>query len=139
VSASDAAEEAGIMLPRVGEKTAKKLKKLLAPVAVPSNPLDMTPQTPKENYQGIVSAIMSDKEIGGVLAINVGLDHREFADAFVKCRRLGKPILAFTSATPKIDAVFRQNGIPLFRTPERAVRAYRALAEYGWMKSGRLR
>src|SRR5262249_46746672 len=39
----------------------------------------------------------------------------------------GKPVVAFTADVPDIAGRFRRGGVPVMATPERAVRAWRAL------------
>jgi acyl-CoA synthetase (NDP forming) len=66
--------------------------------------------------------------VAGVVAVNVGLDIPEFADAVVAAARVtGKPSVAFTADAPEITRRFRAGGVPVLPSPERAVRAWRAL------------
>lgn len=131
VAASDACEEHGLEVPRLSEATVERLKSLMADFAAPLNPVDMTPQTDPANYRAVVDTVLDEPGVGGLIAINVGLDHELFGEAFASGKeKHGKPIVACTLDTPKIDACFAQAGIPVFPTPERAVKAYRGLVRY---------
>jgi len=91
----------------------------------------MTPQMNPDNYEGCVDTVFSLEEIGGVIAINVGLDRTEFASAFVKAnKKHAKPVVSFTIDTPELSKIFYQNGIPIYPTPERSVHAYNGLVKY---------
>jgi acetate---CoA ligase (ADP-forming) len=58
----------------------------------------------------------------------VGLDIPEFAEGIVAAARdTGKPAVAFAADAPGIAARFRDGGVPVLPSPERAVRAWRAL------------
>ena len=68
------------------------------------------------------------REVAGAVAVNVGLDFPEFADGVVAAARAtGKPAVAFAADAPGITARFRAGGVPVLPSPERAVRAWRAL------------
>src|SRR5207244_11624588 len=92
------------------------------------NPIDPTPQAARERIAPAVRHVPDQPEIAGAVAINVGLDFPEFADALVSAMEAtGKPLVAFTADTPDITARFTAAGVPVMPTPERAVRAWRAL------------
>jgi len=72
--------------------------------------------------------VLAQESIGGAIAVNVGLDIPEFADGVIKAARsAGKSLVAcIVDAARNLDA-FRRAGVPVYSTPERAVRAYRGL------------
>ena len=132
VAASDYCEEIGLKVPELGEGTREKLREYIPYFAADSNPVDMTVGIPLENIGPCVDTVMSDPDISGVIAINWGWDVKEFADAFVDgSKRHKKPVLAFASENPMVQDVFRQGGIVNFPAPERAVKAYWGLLQYG--------
>jgi len=131
VTASDACEEIGLELPKFSDRTREQIKKYIPFFGADSNPVDMTPQMDPNNYEACVETVFSLPEIGGILAINVGLDRKEFASAFVKAsKKHAKPIVSFTIDTPELSKVFDQNSIPIYPTPERSVYAYKGLVKY---------
>src|SRR5262249_5855316 len=79
-----------------------------------------------------VRVVLEADEVAGAIAIDVGLDVAAYGEALVAARSAtGKPVVACTADTPEVDARLRAGGIPTFPTPERAVRAYRALHARG--------
>lgn len=131
VTASDTCEEMGLGVPKFSEKTRKQIKKYIPFFGADSNPIDMTPQMNPNNYDACVDTVFSLKEIGGAVAINVGLDRTEFASAFVKAsKKHSKPVVSFTIDTPELSKIFDQNKIPIYPTPERSVHAYKGLVKY---------
>jgi acyl-CoA synthetase (NDP forming) len=77
---------------------------------------------------GAVRRVFDCHEIAGVVAVNVGLDIPEFAAAIVAAANAtGKPAVAFTADAPDVTERFRSGGVPVLASPERAVRAWRAL------------
>jgi acyl-CoA synthetase (NDP forming) len=131
VSASDLCEEVGLSVPVLDDRLRDLLKGLTPEFAATSNPVDMTPQIDPRNYRPCVDLVMGEKEIGGAIAINVGLDNEEFAMAFaLASEKTGKPVLSFTIDTPRITQAFHKMGIPVYPTSERAVRAYNGLVRY---------
>jgi acetyltransferase len=131
VIATDTCEEVGLAVPRLENGTAEKLRGLLAPYGSPWNPVDMTADTPPNHYGPCLTTVASEESIGGLLAINVGLDVSQYGEALAQAKAThGKPILSFTSDTPGVSQILVQAGIPAFPSVERCVRAYRALVDY---------
>ena len=81
VVAGDLAEELGMEVPELDDATQGRLRELTPPFSATSNPVDMTPQVNPANYHGCVDAVMGLEEIGGCIAINVGLDNKLFSEA----------------------------------------------------------
>jgi acetyltransferase len=131
VVAGDTCERLGIAVPRLPAKLQEKIHALTPPFSATSNPVDMTPQVNPANYEACVEQVVGQDYIDGVIAINVGLDHTEFARAFIKAtRKHHKPITSFTIDTPELTGLFKEASVPIYPTPERAVRAYHALVEF---------
>ena len=76
-----------------------------------------------------IGAVFEDPVYDGVIVINCGLDIPEFgAGVAAAAARTGKPVTAYLLQTARIEATFREAGIPLLGSPERAVAAYAAVA-----------
>jgi acyl-CoA synthetase (NDP forming) len=128
VIAADTAEREGLVLPALGDATRGALRGLLPPFAAVGNPVDLTPQVEPARIAAAVRRVVDEPDVAGVVAVNVGLDIPEFADAVVAAARAtGKPSVAFTADAPEITRRFRAGGVPVLPSPERAVRAWRAL------------
>jgi len=131
VTASDTCEEIGLGVPEFSEETREQIKEYIPFFGADSNPVDMTPQMNPDNYEACVDTVFSLEDIGGAIAINVGLDRKEFASALVKAsKKHAKPVVSFTIDTPELSKIFNQNSIPIYPTPERSVHAYNGLVKY---------
>jgi len=128
VVAADTAERTGLEVPPLGDATGAALRAALPSFAAVGNPVDLTPQVEPLRIDGAVRAVMAEPVIAGAIALSVGLDIPAFAAAVVEAARAtGKPAVAFTADAPRITEIFRDGGVPVLSSPERAVRAWRAL------------
>jgi acetyltransferase len=131
VVAADAAEAAGLRVPALPGERRALLRAHLPTFGADANPVDMTPQLDPSGFAPSVSLVLEAPEVGGAVAIDIGLDRPEYADALASAQEAtGKPVVACTVDTPEMDQRLRQAGIPLVPGPERAVRAYRALVRH---------
>ncbi len=132
VTAGDLCEEIGLTVPNLDDALRAEIRRHIPFFGADSNPVDMTPQMNPANYEGCVDLVFSQPKIGGVIAMNVGLDQEEFAAAFVKAsRKYSKPVVSFTIDTPKLSQIFHDAHIPIYPSPERSVHAYDGLVKYG--------
>jgi acetate---CoA ligase (ADP-forming) len=132
VIAADTAEREGLAVPALGASTRAALRALLPPFAAVGNPVDLTPQAEPARIAAAVRCVFDEAAIAGVVAVDVGLDIPQFAEAVVAAARdTGKPAVAFTADTPQVNARLRAGGVPVLPSPERAVRAWRALWSAG--------
>jgi len=130
VIAADTCEELDIFIPRLTRKTTQKLRHYLPSFGAVANPVDMTPQTLPKNYLPCLEAVCQDANISGLIAININLDFPEFGEALLKVLdKYRLPIVSVLVDNPKIENLIRGR-IPVFPTPERAVRAYQGLLTY---------
>jgi acetyltransferase len=128
VVAADCAERSGLTVPPLGDAARAALRALLPPFAAVGNPVDFTPQVEPARIAAAVRTVFDLSEVSGAIAVNVGLDIPEFADSVVRAvADTGKPAVAFTADAPGIAERFKAGGVPVLPSPERAVRAWRAL------------
>ena len=128
VLAADEAERLGLALPELAPSTLQAMRAVIPPFAATRNPVDLTPQCPASAYGPAVDALYDDPRVDGVVVIDCGLDVEPFGDAVVAAqRRTCKPTVGFLSDVPTVRQSLEAAGIPLFPSPERAVRAYRSL------------
>ena len=128
VVAADTAERIGLRVPALPDAVRQTLRGLLPPFAAVGNPVDLTPQVEPDRIESAVRAVMGSPEVAGAVAVNVGLDIPAFGEAVVAAiRATGKPAVAFTADAPRVGAIFASGGVPVLPSPERAVRAWRAL------------
>jgi acetyltransferase len=130
VAAGDACEESGIPVPELTAPVQRMLRRFIPEFGASRNPVDMTPQMNPDNFPDAISTVFESKQIGGVVAVNVGLDKPQFADGFVHAKeRFGKPVTAFLVDDPEISRRFAEANIPLFPSPERAAHALSFLVD----------
>jgi acetyltransferase len=128
VIAADTAEACGLEVPALTPGRQGDLRGILPPFAAVGNPVDLTPQVDPGAIAAAASLALAEPAVGGALAVNIGLDVPAFADGLVEASgRLGKPLLACAVDAPTVIARLRAAGVPVYATPERAVRAYRTL------------
>ena len=73
--------------------------------------------------------VLGSDAVAGAIAIDVGLDVPAYGEALAAAQAAtGKPVVACTADVPEVERRLAGAGYPVFPTPERAVRAYRALA-----------
>ena len=140
--ALDFAESIGLDIPQPGPATVAALKKALPSYAPADNPVDVTAQVIKEPeiWTGAAEALLADPQIGSLaLPMVVGGPKQ----AMEKMERLLPAIVA--SGKPAVVAAlgdewpiaedfsnaFRDKGVPVFRSPERALRALAHATRYG--------
>src|SRR5262249_23802922 len=130
VGAADAAEAAGLRVPALSEERRQALRAHLPDFGADGNPVDMTPQMEPAGFAPSVRLVLEAPEVAGAVAIDIGLDRPEYADALAAAQAsTGQPVVACTVDPPDMDRRLRAAGIPLVPGPERAVRAYRALVQ----------
>jgi acetyltransferase len=128
VVAADCAERSGLVVPALDASAQAGLRRLLPSFAAVGNPVDLTPQVEPARIAEAVRLVFAEPAVAGAVAVNVGLDIPEFAEAVVAAAQAtGKPAVAFSADAPRITARFREGGVPVLASPERAVRAWRAL------------
>jgi acyl-CoA synthetase (NDP forming) len=115
-------------VPALSDAVRATLRTLLPPFAAVGNPVDLTPQVEPALITSAIGAVMADPDIAGAVAVDVGLDIPAFAEAIVAAvRATGKPAVAFAADAPEVTAILVAGGVPVLPSPERAVRAWRAL------------
>jgi acyl-CoA synthetase (NDP forming) len=128
VVAADTAEAVGLRVPPLAPGAREALGRLLPSFAALGNPVDLTPQVDPQAVAHAARVVLEQAEVSGVVAINVGLDLPEFALGLIEASRsTEKPIVACAVDVPGVAEKFEAAGVPVFPTPERAVRAYRLL------------
>ena len=130
VVAADTAERAGLAVPALGADDARRrCAPLLPPFAAVGNPVDLTPQVEPARIDGAIRAVMAEPAIAGAVAVNVGLDIPAFAEARgrggARDRQAGRRVHRGRAA--RSPRCFHAGGVPVLPSPERAVRAWRAL------------
>ncbi len=137
IVAADTAIECGLELPSLSDLSVKALKSFLPPYATVRNPVDITGDATTERYQKTLDVVFKDKNVSGVVCVallQLPTLTDDIIDVIKDCKIYGKPITVCSAGS---DFVLERNrkleayGIPVYPSPERAVKALAVLYEYG--------
>ena len=143
VATTDAAEEYGIVLPRLSPPTLKKLGEIMPAWAPVRNPIDtwsaIEQHGSKKTMSHIAGCLLDQKDIDALLIILVLMPESIFdiSEAFGEIfrRHPHKPVFAsYYGGTARemahIHDGFAVLGVPCYPTPERAMFAFGRMVEY---------
>ena len=137
IVATDAAVQLGLELPSLSDGSIKALKSFLPQYASTKNPIDLTGDATVERYQKALEVVLKDINIDGIACIalmQIPTMTDEMIDVLRDCKVFGKPITVCSAGGQYIlerNRKLESFGIPVYPTPERAVKALAALYEYG--------
>jgi acetyl coenzyme A synthetase (ADP forming)-like protein len=137
VVATDKAVQLGLELPKLEDSTVNKLKTFLPTYASTKNPVDLTGDATDERYKSTIDVVLKDKNISGAVIIAL-MQLPTLTDEFVNILRdakvHGKPITICSAGGGYVldrNRKLESFGIPVYPTPERAIKGIWALYEYG--------
>lgn len=141
IMATDAVDRAGLQLASFERKTIELLNTRLPPGSNALNPVDVRGDSDEERYKFALDAVLSDKNVDGVIAIltpqavtRIDETARVIADL---AQGRNKPLLAcfMGQNTARIGIeILRDRNVPNYPYPERAVDAMRAMVErWHWL------
>ncbi len=129
ISIADSCEEAGLRVPEISRSAVRKLKEKLPDFASVRNPIDLTGSVRDEHYVAVLQETPAEEYDLAIVSLiwgppllteGVAEKIRDFADSF------GKPVLISFSGgkfSREMASAFTKTGMPVFFTPESAVRA----------------
>ena len=138
ILAGDAVAKNGLKLATLSEKVKQSIESLYQGVDA-SNPIDLIADARTERYGTVLDLVMSDKNVDGVLVINM-LKSTFFEPADAKVipkiasKYPSKPIVDVPAGGEDFAKVYKVLGntnIPLYNLPDKAVKALKALRDYG--------
>ncbi len=133
VRIADACEEAGLEVSNLSESTRKRLAKRFPSFYGIGNPLDLTGSVRDEEYIASLKNGMNDFDIAlvallwGPPQLSEDLVYN-LIDVIKKCK---KPVIICSPGGPfakRVNRAFEEKGVPVFTSPESAVRAAAVLA-----------
>ncbi len=145
ILATDAAESAKLDLPSLSDAITETLKPKLPAAASTQNPIDVIGDAGADRYEAAIDACQNDPNIDGLVIIltpQVMTPVNEIAELIVR-KKKESPLMPIVTAFMGGDSVreakkiLRVATIPTFATPERAVRAMKALACHPELDEGR--
>ncbi len=137
ILAADAAESCGLELVKLDEKSLSGLRQFLPAYASLKNPIDLTGDSTTERYQKALDIVFKDKNVSGVVVIallQIATLDEKIIDVLRDCKMYGKPFVVCATGgeyTQERARKLESYGIPVYPTPERAVKALCALCDYG--------
>ncbi len=144
--ALDLAEAIGLDLPPITATTSAKLAERLPAFASHGNPLDITAQGLKDMplYGGAADILRADADSGGLMAAlmpgspEVGLLKAQAVLPALTAP--GKPVCyvvmgGAAPVSPGLEQTVLDAGVPFFRSPERALRAFGHVGRYALRKA----
>lgn len=138
VVAADAIGTAGeLELATLSDRTQATLRKVLPSEAQVGNPVDVIGDARANRYQVALSAVLADRGVDAVIVLLTPQAMTEVvrtADVIIRAARdVGKPVIPIfiggQAVAPGLARV-ASRGLPSFPTPDRAIDALAAMAEY---------
>ena len=141
IVATDMTVVSGLELAKFSEETVENLKGHLPATANFHNPVDVIGDAAQDRYENALAAVIRDEAVDGALVILTPQSMTNAmgtAEAIVRiARRSHKPILCcFMGIIDVSNGVqyLQENGVPVYRFPENAAKAFGALYRYSrWL------
>ncbi len=136
---ADLTPREGIELPQFPEDLKNRLKKRLPSYYSINNPLDLTGSTTDKEYEMVLEeCLVNDPFFDAVVVVThlavPGLTKGVFDIIAEKAKKSGRPVVVCTTAgeeTISVKKEVEEKGIPVYFTPERAIRVISALMKRG--------
>jgi acetyl coenzyme A synthetase (ADP forming)-like protein len=136
VLATDECERQKLQLPEPGKALKAKLQKQFPPYVILHNPIDLTGDATAERYKITLEECLRSKEYDGALVISlfqIPTLEEKIVNFLVEMKKFNKPILCCavgSKFTRRLSEKLEANGLPVYPTPERAVKSFAVLANY---------
>jgi acetyl coenzyme A synthetase (ADP forming)-like protein len=143
ILAADACTAAGLAVPRLSDETQAALRAVVDPKAAVTNPVDLVASATAAVYEQALGIVLADPSVDDVIVISTPTFAAPSADvADAVCRVAAsndKTVVGCFLAAPQLAPTRRagpeERGVPIFGTPEPAVRALaRAVAHAEWCR-----
>ncbi len=142
ILATDAIERCGLQLARLENETIIKLESYLPDAASAANPVDVLGDSAADRYQFAIQTVSEDPNVDGMLVIltpQAMTDIPGTAQAVADFSDRGNiPVLACFMGKKEVAkgiTILTERGVPNYPFPERAVLAFRAMADYRHVRS----
>lgn len=141
IVATDMTVSTGLKLARFEEETLQVLASHLPDTANLQNPVDVIGDAAPDRYENALNAVIKDQGVDGALVILTPQSMTKAlatAEAIARiARRSHKPVLCCFMGIVDVSAgvqYLQEQGIPVFKFPENAAKAFSALYRYSqWM------
>lgn len=141
IVATDMTIVSGLELAKFTETTVEALKSYLPATANVNNPVDVIGDAAQDRYENALATVIKDEGVDGALVILTPQSMTNAigtAEAVVRiARRSHKPIVCCFMGIIDVSAgvkYLQENGVPVYRFPEGAAKAFGALYRYSkWL------
>lgn len=136
ILAVDSLQAAGAGLAPLRAETLASLDTVLPPTWSRANPVDLIGDAPPGRYREAVSALLRDDTVDGLIVMNCPTGQNEASAiseavcevvGIARAARIDKPVLGCwlgDSNAAAVETVMLEAGIPVYTTPDDAVRAF---------------
>jgi len=138
VMATDELIELGGQLAKLSDENVKKLNQVLPPYWSKGNPIDVLGDADVARYVNALTACLDDSEVDGILVAYTPQGAAKPTDLARSIAEIAKnawkPIITTWmggEGVREARAVFAENSIPTYETPEDAVKTYLYMYKYG--------
>ena len=146
IVATDMTVSSGLKLAKFQDETVEALMSHLPHTANCHNPVDVIGDAAQDRYENALAAVIRDQGVDGALVILTPQSMTNAlgtAEAIVRiARRSHKPILCCFMGIVDVSAGVKhlqEHGVPVFRFPENAAKAFGALYQYSrWLNRQKL-
>jgi len=140
VLAIDAIYREGLTLAKLAEKTAKVISQRCPGTDV-SNPIELGVEAKAKQYGLVLKNVLADPNVDGAIVINMLKsrfldtgDVRAIAEVLNKFKKPVVDVAMGEESYVLVRDVLKDTNVPAYNSPERALRALKALRKYGRVK-----
>ncbi|MDH4183999.1 MAG: acetate--CoA ligase family protein [Nitrospinota bacterium] len=136
VMAADAVERDGLIPASLEAGSIASLRSFLPPAAGLGNPIDILGDADPQKYRSTLEIVINDNQVDAAIVIltpQAMTSAMETASLLAQADRAGKPVIAVFMGGKEVKPCYPEllrQGTPVFASPERAVRAIKAMAKY---------
>lgn len=136
IMAADAVIKNGLQLAQPTDKNKEAIKALVPPYAVVGNIIDLTGDADSKRYENVLDIISKDTNSDAMLVIlllQISSLQSDIVDVLKKIKNQRKPLFVCTTGgefTNIHKNLIEELGIPVYPTPERAIKAIKAAIDH---------
>lgn len=134
VVATDTVVKSGLRLASISGDAKEAIRNAVPPFAVVDNPIDLTGSSTKEMYEKTMETVLQQDSVDAaivILLLQVASLESSVVESVIKMKKYLKPVIVCSTGgefTGIHKALLESAGVPVYPTPERAVRALKALS-----------
>jgi acetyl coenzyme A synthetase (ADP forming)-like protein len=136
VLATDECEREKLQLPEPSKPLKTSLQKQFPSYVILHNPIDLTGDATAERYKIALEECLKSREYDGTLVIclfQIPTLEEKIVNFLIEMKKFSKPILCCAVGgkfTKRLSEKLEINGLPVYSTPERAVKSFSILTKF---------